>query len=79
MKRDNLDFIDLKILSRLQENGRTTNVELAESVDLSAPPCLRRVKALEENGYIRGYHAEIDPIKLGFAIPTSAFRFAPSI
>ena len=50
MKRDNLDFIDLKILSRLQEDGRTTNVELAESVDLSAPPCLRRVKALEERG-----------------------------
>ena len=47
MKRDNLDFIDIKILNKLQENGRTTNVELAEFVDLSAPPCLRRVKALE--------------------------------
>jgi len=68
MKRDNLDFIDLKILSKLQEDGRTTNVELAESVDLSAPPCLRRVKALQENGYIRGYHAEIDPSKLGFEV-----------
>jgi len=72
MKRDNLDFIDLKILSKLQKNGRTTNVELAESVDLSAPPCLRRVKALEENGYIRGYHAEIDPIKLGFEVTVFA-------
>ena len=72
MKRDNLDFIDLKILSKLQKNGRTTNVELAESVDLSAPPCLRRVKALEENGYIKGYHAEIDPIKLGFEVTVFA-------
>jgi len=72
MKRDNLDFIDLKILSKLQEDGRTTNVELAESVDLSAPPCLRRVKALQENGYIRGYHAEIDPIKLGFEVTVFA-------
>ena len=52
MKRDNLDFIDVKILNKLQENGRTTNVELAEFVDLSAPPCLRRVKALEKRGYI---------------------------
>ena len=72
MKRDNLDFIDLKILSKLQKNGRTTNVELAESVDLSAPPCLRRVKALEENGYIKGYHAEIDSIKLGFEVTVFA-------
>ena len=44
MKRDNLDFIDIKILNKLQENGRTTNVELSEFVELSAPPCLRRVK-----------------------------------
>jgi len=72
MKRDNLDFIDLKILGKLQEDGRTTNVELAESVDLSAPPCLRRVKALEERGYIKGYHAEIDPIKLGFEVTVFA-------
>ena len=55
MKRDNLDFIDIKILNKLQENGRTTNVELSEFVELSAPPCLRRVKALENEGYIRGY------------------------
>jgi len=47
MKRDNLDFIDVKILNKLQENGRTTNVELSDFVELSAPPCLRRVKALE--------------------------------
>ena len=72
MKRDNLDFIERQAVSKLQKNGRTTNVELAESVDLSAPPCLRRVKALEENGYIRGYHAEIDPIKLGFEVTVFA-------
>ena len=72
MKRDNLDFIDIKILNKLQKNGRTTNVELSDFVDLSAPPCLRRVKSLEENGYIRGYHAELDPIKLGFEVTVFA-------
>ena len=72
MKRDNLDFIDIKILNKLQENGRTTNVELAEFVDLSAPPCLRRVKALEKRGYIKGYHAELDPVKLGFEVTVFA-------
>ena len=72
MKRDNLDFIDIKILNKLQENGRTTNVELSEFVELSAPPCLRRVKALENEGYIRGYHAELDPEKLGFEVTVFA-------
>ena len=52
MKRDNLDNIDVKILKTLQKNGRVTNVELAEKVDLSAPPCLRRVRSLEEKGFI---------------------------
>ena len=72
MKRDNLDFIDVKILNKLQEIGRTTNVELSGFVDLSAPPCLRRVKALEERGYIKGYHAELDPVKLGFEVTVFA-------
>ena len=50
-----LDAIDLHILRELQEDGRMTNVELARRVGISAPPCLRRVRALEEAGYIRGY------------------------
>ncbi len=65
---DALDETDRQILAELQEDGRITNVELARRVDLSAPPCLRRVRRLEEAGIIRGYHAEIDPAALGFQI-----------
>ena len=61
-----LDEIDLKILQVLQEEGRVTNVNLAKRVGITAPPCLRRVKALEEAGFINGYHAELNPTKLGF-------------
>ena len=50
----------------LQADGRVTNVELARRAGISAPPCLRRVRALEEDGFIRGYHADLDPSKLGF-------------
>ncbi len=64
----NLDEIDRRILAELQDEGRMTNVELAGHVGLTAPPCLRRVRALEESGVIRGYHAEVDPAKLGFSI-----------
>ncbi|MCB2051686.1 MAG: Lrp/AsnC family transcriptional regulator [Novosphingobium sp.] len=64
----NLDEIDHRLLAELQDEGRVTNVELAKRVGLTAPPCLRRVRALEENGIIRGYHAEIDPVSLGFSI-----------
>ncbi len=63
-----LDAVDIEILSRLQADGRITNVELAEMVGLTAPPCLRRVRNLERLGYITGYHAEIDPMKLGYTI-----------
>ncbi len=63
-----LDETDRQILAELQEDGRITNVELARRVELSAPPCLRRVRRLEEAGIIRGYHAEIDPAALGFQI-----------
>jgi DNA-binding Lrp family transcriptional regulator len=49
-----LDSIDRKILKELQADGRITNVELASRVGISAPPCLRRVRALEEAGYIKG-------------------------
>lgn len=61
-----LDAIDLKILRELQRDGRMTNVELAERVGISAPPCLRRVRKLEEAGVIEGYHAMLNAPKLGF-------------
>ena len=72
MRRIKLDSIDRKILAELQADGRMTNVELAKRVQISPPPCLRRVRALEEAGIIRGYHADIDPQKLGFAITVFA-------
>ena len=68
----NLDDIDRRLLAELQDEGRITNVELAHRVGLTAPPCLRRVRALEEDGVIRGYHAELDPSKLGFSITVFA-------
>ncbi|MGV8939470.1 MAG: Lrp/AsnC family transcriptional regulator [Allorhizobium sp.] len=61
-----LDTIDLKILKELQRDGRMTNVELSERVGISAPPCLRRVRKLEEAGIIKGYHAMLDGPKLGY-------------
>ncbi|NHF71676.1 Lrp/AsnC family transcriptional regulator [Paracoccus xiamenensis] len=67
-----LDEIDRKILAELQADGRMTNVELARRVGISAPPCLRRVRVLEDAGYIRGYHAEIDPRSLGFEVQVFA-------
>lgn len=63
-----LDPIDRKILAELQADGRMTNVELARRVGISAPPCLRRVRALEEQGFIRGYHAKVDSRELGFEV-----------
>lgn len=68
MRRVKLDQIDLKILRDLQDNGRITNVDLSKRVGISAPPCLRRVRALEEAGFIHGYHAEIDREELGFEV-----------
>jgi DNA-binding Lrp family transcriptional regulator len=66
------DEIDMRILTLLQENGRMTNVELAERVGLTAPPCLRRVRALEEHGAIRGYHAALEPASLGYNLTVFA-------
>ncbi|MGK6319830.1 Lrp/AsnC family transcriptional regulator [Sphingomonas sp. DT-204] len=66
------DRIDRQIMSLLQDDGRMTNVELAERVGLTAPPCLRRVRALEEEGAIRGYHAALDPASLGYTITVFA-------
>jgi len=63
-----LDSIDLRILAELQADGRITNVELARRVGLSAPPCLRRVRRLEEAGILRGYHAVVEPSALGFEV-----------
>lgn len=66
------DRIDRQILALLQDDGRMTNVDLAERVGLTAPPCLRRVRALEEAGAIRGYHADLDAARLGFPITVFA-------
>jgi Lrp/AsnC family leucine-responsive transcriptional regulator len=66
--RNQLDRIDKNILQILQNNGRISNAELAEKVSLSPTPCLRRVKRLEECGYIKGYNAELDHEKLGITI-----------
>ena len=72
MQRVKLDEIDRRILADLQDNGRITNVELAHRAGISAPPCLRRVRALEEAGYIRGYHADLNPEALGFGVSVFA-------
>jgi DNA-binding Lrp family transcriptional regulator len=72
MAKVKLDRIDRKILNDLQEKGRMTNVELAERAGISAPPCLRRVRALEEAGVIKGYHADIDPQALGYGVSVFA-------
>jgi len=67
-----LDAVDRAILRTLQDEGGITNVELARRVGLTAPPCLRRVRALEEAGAIRGYHAALDPAALGYGITVIA-------
>jgi DNA-binding Lrp family transcriptional regulator len=72
MPHTKLDPIDRKILAELQADGRMTNVELAKRVGISAPPCLRRVRTLEELGYVRGYHADVDARKLGFEVQVFA-------
>ncbi|HLJ63727.1 MAG TPA: Lrp/AsnC family transcriptional regulator [Stellaceae bacterium] len=72
MRRIKLDEVDRRILRDLQAHGRMTNVELARRAGISAPPCLRRVRALEGAGYVRGYHAEINPEALGFGVTVFA-------
>jgi DNA-binding Lrp family transcriptional regulator len=67
-----LDAIDRRILHELQDDGRITNVELARRVGISAPPCLRRLRALEEAGYIKGYRALLDGKLLGYDITVFA-------
>lgn len=70
--RVKLDKIDRRILHDLQEDGRITNVELARRAGISAPPCLRRVRALEEAGFIEGYHAELNARALGYNVTVFA-------
>lgn len=72
MRRIKLDRIDRRILRDLQRDGRISNVDLARSAGISAPPCLRRVRALEEAGYIRGYHADLNPEALGYGVTVFA-------
>lgn len=66
--RISLDAIDRHILRELQTDGRITNVELARRVGISPPPCLRRVRRLEELGVIRGYATHVDPALAGWPI-----------
>ena len=68
-----LDIVDRQILHDLQADGRMTNVDLAKRAGISAPPCLRRVRVLEEAGIIRGYHADIDPDAMGYSVLVFAF------
>ncbi len=70
--RSRLDVIDWRILKELQADGRVTNVALAQRIGISAPPCLRRVRALEEAGFITGYHASVDEQRLGFELTAFA-------
>jgi Lrp/AsnC family leucine-responsive transcriptional regulator len=65
---DKLDRYDIQILAELQADARLTNAELAQRVGLSAAPCWRRVRALEEAGFIKGYHAEIDRHRIGLGV-----------
>jgi DNA-binding Lrp family transcriptional regulator len=68
-----LDSIDLRILAELQADGRITNVELSRRAKITAPPCLRRMRALEKAGYIRAYHAELNAKALGFSVTGFVF------
>ena len=72
MPGQKLDEIDRMILAELQADGRMTNVELAKRVGISAPPCLRRVRTLEDQGFIRGYHADVNSRELGFEVQVFA-------
>ena len=68
-----MDYIEYKLLNSLQKNARLTNLELAKQVGLSASPCLRRVKSLEEKNLILGYNAIVNPELLGFKVTVFAY------
>lgn len=67
-----LDAIDWRILKEVQQDGRITNVALANRVGITPPPCLRRLRSLEEDGIIKSYHAELDEQRLGFNLTAFA-------
>jgi len=69
---EKIDRIDLNILKLLQNDGRLTNVELSKHVGISPPPCLRRLKNLEDSKIIRGYFADINPTVFGFNVTIMA-------
>ena len=71
--KNKLDDIDLHILNELQSNGRISNVDLANLVNISPPSCLRRVKALEHLNYIKGYSAKINAELIGFKVTVFAY------
>ncbi|HEY5347902.1 MAG TPA: Lrp/AsnC family transcriptional regulator [Rhizomicrobium sp.] len=73
MEHKKLDSIDRRILAELQAEGRITNIELSRRAGITAPPCLRRVRVLEKDGYIQGYHADLDGKALGFAVTGFVF------
>ena len=73
VNRIKLDSLDRRILKNLQDDGRMTNVELAKRNGISAPPCLRRVRHLEDTKIIRGYHADINPEAVGYTVMVFAF------
>lgn len=72
MSNMGLDEIDMKLLSELQDDGRITNVDLATKIGLTAPPCLRRMRSLEQSGVIKSYHANVDASLLGYTITVFA-------
>jgi DNA-binding Lrp family transcriptional regulator len=72
MSNMGLDEIDMKLLAELQDNGRITNVDLATKIGLTAPPCLRRMRTLEQEGVIKSYHASVDASLLGYTITVFA-------
>ena len=73
MTKKNIDNIDLKILRILQDEGRISNLDLSKKIDMTPPPTLRRVRDLEDKGYIDGFRANINPEKLGFDLTAWIF------
>ena len=73
MVKKTLDSVDLKILRILQDEGRISNLDLSKKISMSPPPTLRRVRDLEDNGYIDGFRANLDPTKLGYDLTAWIF------
>ena len=72
-QKKKLDNIDLLILNELQVNGKISNIDLANLVNISPPSCLRRVKVLEDTQYIKGYNADINAELVGFKVTVFAY------